>query len=94
MVSFADASRIVREHADLLTGTPHPVQVTSLLDSLGMVLAEPVSADRDQPPFPRSTRDGFACRAGEAAAGLPLRVIGSIRAGQAGPQPIKAGEAV
>jgi molybdopterin molybdotransferase len=90
VVSYADASRIVREHADRLAGTPRrPLQSTSLLDSLGMVLAEPICADRDQPPFPRSTRDGFACRAVDVAAGLPLKVIGLIRAGEAG---IRAGE--
>jgi molybdopterin molybdotransferase len=59
-----------------------------------MVLAEPVRADRDQPPFPRSTRDGFACRAADVAAGLPLTVIGLIRAGEAGPSAISAGETV
>jgi molybdopterin molybdotransferase len=56
-----------------------------------MVLAEPVFADRDQPPFPRSTRDGFACRAADLAAGVPLRILGLIRAGEAG---IRALEAV
>ena len=95
MVSFADASRIVREHADRLAGTPrHPPQITSLFNSLGRVLAEPVYADRDQPPFPRSTRDGFACRAAEVAAGLPLAVIGSIRAGDAVVIEVSAGKAV
>jgi molybdopterin molybdotransferase len=59
-----------------------------------MVLAEPVRADRDQPPFPRSTRDGFACQAADLAAGLPLAVIGLIRAGEAGPIAISAGETV
>jgi molybdopterin molybdotransferase len=95
VVSFADASRIVREHANRLAGTPpHPPQLTSLFDSLGRVLAEPVYADRDQPPFPRSTRDGFACRAADLAAGLPLTIIGLIRAGEAGPTAISAGQAV
>jgi molybdopterin molybdotransferase len=95
VVSFADASRIVREHADRLAGTPrHPPQLTSLLNTLGMVLAEPVRADRDQPPFPRSTRDGFACRAADLTAGLPLTIIGLIRAGEAGPIAISTGEAV
>lgn len=28
--------------------------------ALGRVLAEPLRADADQPPFARSTRDGFA----------------------------------
>jgi molybdopterin molybdotransferase len=95
VVSFAEASRIVREHADRLAGTArHPPQLTSLFSSLGMVLAEPIRADRDQPPFPRSTRDGFACRAADLAAGLPLTVIGMIRAGDAGPVAISAGETV
>ena len=73
---------------------PYPPQAASLLDSLGMVLAEPVLADRDQPPFPRSTRDGFACRAADLAAGLPLEVIGSIRAGDAVVIKVTAGKAV
>ncbi len=59
-----------------------------------MVLAEPVRADRDQPPFPRSTRDGFACRANDLASGQALNITGSIRAGEATAKPVKAGEAV
>ncbi len=95
MVSFADASRIVREHADRLATAPrHPPQSTSLLDSLGLVLAEPVYADRDQPPFPRSTRDGFACRATDLATGLPLTVIGLIRAGEMGPAAVSRGQTI
>jgi molybdopterin molybdotransferase len=93
VVSYADASRIVREHADRLAPR-HAPEVVGLLDTLGRVLAEPILADRDQPPFPRSTRDGFACRAADAAAGLPLEVIGSIRAGDAVVIEISAGKAV
>ena len=92
-MSYEDASRIVREHADRLV-SPYPPQAASLLSSLGMVLAEPVLADRDQPPFPRSTRDGFACRAADLAAGLPLEVIGSIRAGDAAVIEVASGKAV
>jgi molybdopterin molybdotransferase len=84
VVSYADASRIVQEHAVSSAGIWRFVQSTSLLDGLGMVLAEPVLADRDQPPFRRSTRDGFACRAADAEAGQPLRILGLIRAGEAG----------
>ena len=83
MVSYADASRIVREHADRLAAAACIRSSLRCSIALGMVLAEPVLADRDQPPFPRSTRDGFACRAADFAAGLPLEVIGSIRAGDA-----------
>lgn len=60
------------------------------LDSCpGRILARPVIADRDMPAFPRSTRDGFACRAAEASAHKWLPVAGSIRAGDppAGPLP-------
>jgi molybdopterin molybdotransferase len=95
VVSFADASRIVREHADRLAGTQLPPTLfSSLIDSLGMVLAEPVYADRDQPPFPRSTRDGFACRAADLAAALPLAVVGLIRAGEVAPIAISRGQAI
>ena len=53
-----------------------------LLDAAGRVLAEAVVADRDQPPFDRSTRDGYAVRAADVAAGRTLRVVGSVRAGE------------
>lgn len=52
----------------------------ALLDCLSRTLAETVTADRDQPPFNRSTRDGFAIRSSDAAA--ELTVVGQIRAGQ------------
>jgi molybdopterin molybdotransferase len=93
VVSYAEASGIVREHADRLVAR-HAPQDAGLLDTLGRVLAEPILADRDQPPFPRSTRDGFACRAADVAAGLPLEVIGSIRAGDAVVIEVSGGEAI
>ena len=54
----------------------------SLLDAAGLVLAEDLRADRDFPPFPRSTRDGFAVRAADLtnSAGA-LRCVGEIKAG-------------
>jgi molybdopterin molybdotransferase len=92
VVSYAEANRIVREHSDRL-GPVHP-QSVGLLDSLGRVLAEAVPADRDQPPFPRATRDGFACRAADLTGPFPVEVIGSIRAGDAETIEIAAGKAV
>jgi molybdopterin molybdotransferase len=55
----------------------------------GRVLATPLYSDRDQPPFARSTRDGFACRALEASRHRFLRLAGATRAGDppAGPLP-------
>ena len=50
--------------------------------ALGRIAAEDVRADRNYPPFDRSTRDGFALRASDAAqAGAKLRLIGESRAG-------------
>src|SRR5271169_6395178 len=63
-----------------------------LAEADGRILAEPITADRDYPPFARSARDGFAIR----AADLPgeLRVIGEVRAGEVFVGSIGAGEAV
>lgn len=50
--------------------------------AFGRILAEPVFADRDYPPFHRSTRDGYAVRAADAASpGAQLECIGEVRAG-------------
>jgi molybdopterin molybdotransferase len=93
VVSYAEASRIVREHADHVTAS-RPPQPVGLLSALGMVLAEPVQADRDQPPFARSTRDGFACRAADLGGSAPVEIIGSIRAGDAAAIEVIGGTAV
>lgn len=63
---------------------PQGKELVELLDSMGQVLAEPVLADRDSPPFPRATRDGYAVRAADLAR-LPatLHVTGEIKAGAA-----------
>jgi molybdopterin molybdotransferase len=57
-------------------------ELVPLAGSTGRVLASAIRADRDLPPFPRSTRDGFACRATEASTNQLLFVAGHIRAGQ------------
>jgi molybdopterin molybdotransferase len=61
-------------------GTLRASERVALLDAAGRVLAEKVVADRDQPPFDRATRDGFAVRCGDLVGAL--RVVGSVRAGQ------------
>ena len=60
-----------------------------LAQAAGRVLAQPLAADSDQPPFARSTRDGYACRAAETSTHKPLAVAGATRAGQtpSGPLP-------
>ena len=62
---------------------PATLERVPLAHAAGSVLAQTITADRDLPPFPRSTRDGFACRAAEANSHQPLLLAGHIRAGQA-----------
>jgi molybdopterin molybdotransferase len=84
VLSFPDATVLVREHAaSLRFAYPRKTESMSLAHALGRVLGRPVLADRDQPPFDRSTRDGYACHAADLQAGNPLRVAGQIRAGDA-----------
>jgi molybdopterin molybdotransferase len=73
---------LVREHAAALRfAYSRKTDIVGLSQALGRVLGRPVLADRDQPPFDRSTRDGYACHASDLGSGLPLQVTGQIRAG-------------
>ena len=80
VLSFEDARHLVEQHA--ATARPRGKELVALLDSQGLILAEPVLADRNFPPFPRATRDGYAVRAADLAT-LPatLEVIGEVKAG-------------
>ena len=81
VLRFEDARRVVEEQASLVS--PGATEAVDLLEADGRVLAEPVMADRDLPPFPRSTRDGYAVRSQDLSQ-LPaaLEVIGEIKAGE------------
>jgi molybdopterin molybdotransferase len=81
-LSFSAATALVREHAaSLRFAYSRKTDVVGLSHALGRVLGRPVLADRDQPPFDRSTRDGYVCHASDLSSGQPLPVIGQIRAG-------------
>ena len=81
VLPFEDARRVVEEQARLVSAGA--TESVDLLAARNRVLAEPVVADRDLPPFARSTRDGFAVRSADLAH-LPvlLNVIGEIKAGE------------
>jgi molybdopterin molybdotransferase len=66
-----------------------------LAHGLGRVLAAPVKAIRDQPPFEASAMDGFAVKANDVAA-VPasLKVIGISAAGHGFKGHVTSGEAV
>ena len=90
--SYEQAAAIVAAYAAELPCRPATERV-DLGKAAGRVLSGSLLADRDQPPFPRSTRDGFACRAAEANTHKPLAVAGSIHAGQPPVGPLPAGAA-
>jgi len=84
ILSFEEARHLVEEHAAHLH--PRGKELVELLEAVGQILAEPVLADRNFPPFPRAMRDGYALRAADLSqltAQLPatLDVIGEIKAG-------------
>jgi molybdopterin molybdotransferase len=89
---FEDARRVVEEHAAGLR--PRGRELLALVDAVGRVLAEPIHADRDFPPFPRAARDGYALRAADVeSVPAALNVVGEVRAGSAENISISSGQA-
>jgi molybdopterin molybdotransferase len=80
VLPFEEARRTVERHASGIG--VRETETVDLLYAAGRVLAELITADRDIPPFRRSTRDGYAVRSTDLAT-LPmkLKVIGEIKAG-------------
>jgi molybdopterin molybdotransferase len=87
MFTYEQARRTVIEQVETARG-PRATATLSVWDALGFVLAEEVKTDREYPPFNRSTRDGYAVRISEIAAGATLRCAGEIKAGDTVTQPL------
>jgi molybdopterin molybdotransferase len=79
VLPFEQALAVTLHHAQM-QAPADSAETVALLDAVGRVLAVAVVADRDQPAFDRSTRDGYALRAEDA--GRALRVAGTLRAGE------------
>jgi molybdopterin molybdotransferase len=78
---------------------PKAARLTELDAALGLVLAGPVSAAENVPPFDNTAMDGYAVRAADTAAAAAdrparLRVIGTLAAGSAPDAPVGPGEAL
>ena len=80
MLTYDQARRTVIEQVAKHEGQCATTSLT-LCDALGHVLAQEVKADRDYPPFNRSTRDGYAVRAADVDVGATLHCAGEIKAG-------------
>lgn len=93
MLSYQQARQKVIEQVSARRGTTER-DCVSVWEAMGFVLAHDVKADRDYPPFDRSTRDGYAVRATEAAARVTLRCVGEVKAGGCFTGKIGPGECV
>src|SRR5258706_16035221 len=81
MLPYVDARQKVIEMAEALRRTPRH-ETNEIEQVFALVLAREVRADRDYPPFNRSTRDGFAVRSADVTApGARLECVGELRAG-------------
>ncbi|NDV98150.1 gephyrin-like molybdotransferase Glp [Salipiger sp. PrR002] len=87
MISVAEAL----DHLFSLA-SPLDIEEVPLRNAGGRVLARPVEAQRDQPPFAASAMDGYGVA--EAAPGLSFSVIGEAAAGRAFTGSVGSGEAV
>lgn len=69
-----------------------PAETVPLAAAVGRVLAEDVTAVRDQPPFRASAMDGWALRVADTPG--ELAIVGESAAGQGYAAPVGAGQAV
>jgi molybdopterin molybdotransferase len=93
MLSYEQARQKVIEQVGKNAG-PRATEGVSVWDALGRVLTQEVKTDREYPPFDRSTRDGYAVRAGEITAGGTLRCAGEIKAGDVVTEVLASGACV
>lgn len=88
MVSFRQAQELLLSQA-----RSFGIEESGLGEAFGRVLAAPVRADRDYPPFPRATMDGYALRFGEFERGMRrFRVTEVLFPGIREKGPIASGE--
>ena len=93
MLRYDEARQMVIQQAGNRPRSPATSKL-SLGEALGYVLAAEIRTDREYPPFDRSTRDGYAVRAGEAAASASLRCVGEVKAGDSVTLPLATGSCV
>ncbi len=91
MIPVADAIRMVRDQTPQLDS-----ELVALPEAMGRVLAEDIIADTDLPPFDRSQMDGYAIRAADVQASVPMRlkIVGESAAGRGWHQEMHVGQAV
>ncbi|EEE37539.1 molybdenum cofactor biosynthesis protein A [Rhodobacteraceae bacterium KLH11] len=89
MISVEDARNLLFD----LVG-PLPSETVALAESAGRILAQDVTATRDQPPFAASSMDGYAVKAAEVELHAMFKVVGEAAAGQRFDGALGPGQAV
>lgn len=94
LLPIDEARAYVLEHV-----APLPPVVVPARAAIGLVLAEPVSAAEDVPPFENSAVDGYAVRAASVSGASPesaveLVVVGEVAAGAHSDTTLGDGEAI
>jgi molybdopterin molybdotransferase len=87
LLTLEAAQALVLDRVRMLPGEAVPVW-----DAAGRVTSEQARALVDLPPFPSSAMDGFAVRAADLPATLP--VVEEVSAGRPASRPLHAGEAM
>ena len=88
MPSFEEARKTILDHVAALGS-----EIVPALEATGRVLASDVLAPRDLPLWDNSAMDGFAVRAADVRARVPLRVTAYVPAGGQQPEAIAPGTA-
>jgi molybdopterin molybdotransferase len=95
ILTYPEAASLVLEYAQRLAAEPRKTERLPLLEALQRVTAEFILADRDLPPFHRSTRDGYAVQSAALTTGNWLPATGILRAGETPrPKPLESGTAL
>jgi len=88
MIDVDQAQQIIAEHV-----APLPAVELPLAEALHRTLATAVRSDLDDPPFDRSSMDGYAVRSADVAAvPVTLRMAGQIAAGSEASSALDVGE--
>ncbi len=88
MLKYLEAAAKIRGLAK-----PFPVATVPLVSAANRILAHPVFADRDYPPFNRSAMDGIAIRIADWQQGIrEFRIRETIFAGAPATRPLGEGE--
>jgi len=95
ILTYSEAASFVLKHAQRLAAESRKTEHLPLLEALQRVIATSIRADRDLPPFHRSTRDGYAVQSAALTSGNWVPITGILRAGETPrSEPLESGTAL